>query len=41
MLYDNKPLESIPVTPVLWEKRWEPDQLFRSQRLVFWGDTLL
>ena len=34
MLYDNKPLESIPVTPVRWEKRWEPEMLFRSQRLV-------
>ncbi|XP_020623563.1 arpin-like [Orbicella faveolata] len=32
MLYDNKPLESIPVTPVRWEKRWEPEELFRSQR---------
>ena len=34
MLYDNKPLESIPVTPVRWEKRWEPEMHFRSQRLV-------
>ncbi|KAL9953908.1 hypothetical protein ACROYT_G041381 [Oculina patagonica] len=32
MLYDNKPLESVPVTPVRWEKRWEPEQLFRLQR---------
>lgn len=37
MLYDNKPLESIPVTPVRWERRWEPDELFRSQRLVFYS----
>ncbi|XP_068683205.1 arpin-like [Montipora foliosa] len=28
MLYDNKPLESIPVTPVRWEKHWEPGQVF-------------
>lgn len=34
MLYDNKPLESVPVTPVRWEKRWEPEQVFRLQRLV-------
>lgn len=31
MLYDNKPLESIPVSPVRWEKRWEPEQVFRLQ----------
>ena len=35
MLYDNKPLESIPVTPVRWEKRWEPEQVFCLHRFVF------
>lgn len=34
MLYDNRPLESIPVTPIRWEKRWEPEELFRWQRFV-------
>lgn len=38
MLYDNRPLESIPVTPIRWEKRWEPEELFRWQRFVWFKD---
>ena len=34
MLYDNKPLQSIPVSPVRWEKGWEPDKVFRLHRFV-------
>ncbi|KXJ17500.1 Arpin [Exaiptasia diaphana] len=29
MLYDNKPLESIPVTPVQWETPWNAENIFR------------
>ena len=29
MLYDNKPLESIPVTAVQWESAWNPQQVFK------------
>ena len=35
MLYDNKPLDSVPVSPLRWEKRWEPEQIFRLQRFAF------
>ena len=34
MLYDNKPLESIPVCPLRWEKRWDPEQVFCLRRSV-------
>lgn len=35
LLYDNKPLDSVPVSPVRWEKGWEPEQIFRLQRFAF------
>ena len=31
MLYDNKPLESVPVIPVTWEKEWKPEEVFRCK----------
>ena len=34
MLYDNKPLESVPVIPVRWEKEWKPEEVLRMSGYV-------
>lgn len=32
MLYDNKPLESVPVTAVQWETPWSAENVFKFAR---------